>query len=35
MWRRLGWFFGLWLVSVAVVVSVAGVLKFVLNAATH
>lgn len=35
MWRRLAWFFGLWLAGVAAVASVAGVLKLVLRAATH
>ncbi|HEX7935211.1 MAG TPA: DUF2474 domain-containing protein [Paraburkholderia sp.] len=35
MWRRIAWFVGLWLLGVAAVGLVAGVLKAVLHAATH
>ncbi|WGS55215.1 DUF2474 domain-containing protein (plasmid) [Paraburkholderia sp. D15] len=35
MWRRFAWFVGLWLLGVATVALVAGILKAVLHVATH
>ncbi|MBW8834725.1 MAG: DUF2474 domain-containing protein [Burkholderia sp.] len=35
MWRRFAWFVGLWMLGVATVGLIAGVLKVILRAATH